>query len=250
MFRIQNLTFKIILFSGINLLIFSGSIKAQDMNPELDHADSLFVQKKYTQSFDIYRRLLQSEGKVTPAMLLKMAYIREGLGDYADALYYLNLYYLRTNNKRALRKMEDIAKKYDLQGYQFTDLEFFLNIFHRHYFTVIMVLSSLLVLLLAYMVYKKRRLREKPGFSLFYSILILLILFYVVNFGKSYHQGIIIHPDTYLMAGPSAGSKLIAIAGQGHRVKVKGKKDVWVKVEWQDQEVYVRENNLLEIMEM
>lgn len=250
MFRIQNLVFKIIRFTALILVFISGSLSAQEINPELAHADSLFAQKKYTQSFEIYHTLLQSEGKASPAMLLKMAYIREGLGDFANALYYLNLYYLRTHNKRALRKMEDIAQKHDLQGYQFTDLEFFMNIFHRYYFTVILVLSSLLVLLLAYMVYKKRRLHERPGFSLFYTVLTLLLLFYVVNFGKAYHQGIIIHPNTFLMAGPSAGSKLIAIAGQGHRLRVKGKKDVWVKVEWEDQDAYVRENNLMEIMEM
>jgi tetratricopeptide (TPR) repeat protein len=244
------LTFKIIPIFTLILLTLQEPIRAQEINPELARADTLFNEKKYTQSFEIYQHLLRSERRASPAMLLKMAYIREGLGDYANALYYLNLYYLRTNNKRALRKMEDIAKKYDLQGYRFTDLEFFLNIFHRYYFTVVLSLSSLLVLLLSYMLYKKQRLHEKPGFSLFYTILTLLILFYVVNLGKSYHQGIIIHPDTYLMAGPSAGSKLIGIVDQGHRVKVKGKKDVWVKVEWEDQEAYIRENNLLQIMEM
>lgn len=250
MIRIQNLTFKIIPIFTLFLLSFQKPIQAQEINPELGRADTLFAQKKYTQSFEIYHHLLQSEGKVSPAMLLKMAYIREGLGDYPNALYYLNLYYLRTNNKRALRKMEDIAKKYDLMGYKYTDLEFFLNIFYRYYFTIVLTLSSLLVLLLSYMLYKKRRLHENPGFSLFYTILILMVLLYVVNFGKSYHKGIIIRPNTFLMSGPSAGSKLVAIAGQGHRVKVKGKKDVWVKVEWGDQEAYVRENNLLQIMEM
>jgi hypothetical protein len=250
MIRIQNLTFKIILVYAIILTFFGIPLKAQESNSALARADSLFEQKRYTQSFVIYDSLLTTRSKVSPAMLLKMAYIREGLGDYSNALYYLNMYYLRTNNKRTLRKMEDIAKKYDLKGYQYTDFEFFMNIFYRYYMQIVLSLGSLLILLVSYMIYKKRRLREKPGFSLFYTVLILLILFYVVNFGKSYHKGIIIHPDTYLMEGPSAGSKLVAIAGQGHRLKVKGRKDVWVKVEWDDKEAYIRENNLLQIMEM
>lgn len=223
---------------------------AQANNADLTLADSLFSEKKYTQSFDIYQRLLHSERRASPAMLLKMAYIREGLGDYSNALYYLNLYYLRTNNKRALRKMEDVAKKYDLIGYQYTDQEFFLNIFYRYYFTIVLALGSILLVLLSYMFYKKRRLRERPGFSLFYTIITLMLLFYIVNFGKSYHKGIIIRPDTYLMKGPSAGSELVTIADQGHRVKVLGKKDVWFKVEWQNEEAYIRENNLLQILEM
>ncbi len=225
-------------------------IFAQENNTDLALADSLFAEKKYTQSFDIYHRLLESERRVSPAMLLKMAYIKEGLGDYSNALYYLNLYYLRTNNKRALRKMEDVAKKYDLLGYQYTDQDFFLNIFYRHYSSIVLVLGGVLLVLLSYMIYKKRRLHERPGFSLFYTIITLLLLFYIVNFGKPYHQGIIIHPDTYLMKGPSAGSELITIADQGHRVRVLGKKDVWIKVEWKDEEAYIRESNLLQILEM
>ncbi|MBS0000432.1 MAG: SH3 domain-containing protein [Cyclobacteriaceae bacterium] len=244
------MAFKIIPIFAVILYFVQSPLSAQEYDPVLAVADSLFAQKKYTQSFEIYENLLRLEGKASPAMLLKMAYIREGLGDYSNALYYLNTYYLRTNNKRALRKMEDIAKKYDLKGYQFTDLEFFLNIFYRYYSAIVLSLSSLLVLLLAYMVYKKRRLRETPGFSLFYTVLTMLILFYVVNFGKSYHKGIIIHPDTYLMEGPSAGSRLVTIADQGHRLKVKGKKDVWVKVEWEDKEAYIREKNLMQIMEL
>jgi len=250
MTRIQNLVFKIIPIITFFLVIILLPSIAQEINPELARADSLFAEKKYTQSFEIYRDFLYSEGKASPAMLLKMAFIREGLGDYSNALYYLNLYYLQTHNKRALRKMEDIAKKYDLKGYQYTDFEFFLNLFHRYYLTIVLALSSLLILLISYMIYKKRRLREKPGWSLFYSILTLLILFYVVNFGKSYHKGIIIHPGTYLMEGPSAGARLIAIADPGHRLKIKGREDVWIRVEWEDKEVYIRENNLLQIMEL
>jgi hypothetical protein len=250
MTRIQNLVFKIIPILTILLGFFIIPSGAQEVDPDLTRADSLFTQKKFTQSFEIYQQIIRSNGNASPAMLLKMAFIREGLGDYPTALYYLNLYYLQTHNKRALRKMEDIARKYDLKGYQYTDFEFFLNIFYRYYFTIVLVLSSLLVLLLSYMIYKKRKLREKPGWSLFYSILTLLILFYVVNFGKTYHKGIIIHPDTYLMEGPSAGSRLIAIAEPGHRLRIKGREDVWIKVEWENKDAYIRENNLRQITEL
>jgi hypothetical protein len=244
------LVFKIIPLSGLLLLFYCIPSGAREIIPDLARADSLFARKKFTQSFEIYQQLLHKEGKVSSAMLLKMAFIREGLGDYPNALYYLNLYYLQTHNKRALRKMEDIAKKYDLTGYQYTDFEFFLNIFYRYYFSIVLVLSSLLLLLLSYMIYKKRRLRERPGWSLFYSILTLMILFYIVNFGKTYHKGIIIRPDTYLMDGPSAGSRLIAIADPGHRLTIKGREDVWVKVEWENKDAYIRENNLRQITEL
>jgi tetratricopeptide (TPR) repeat protein len=249
MLRIQNLNFKnIILIKLIVLLTFT-NVLAQENEKDIEVADSLFNQQKYTQSFEIYNRILKTDNLTSPAMLLKMAYIKEGLGDYSNALYYLNLYYLQTHNKRALRKMEDLAKKYNLQGYKYTDMEFFMNIFYRYYSAIVYSLSGLVLILIGYIVYKKLQLKTNPGFSLFYLLIVVAILFYVVNFGKRYQKGIIISQDTYLMAGPSSGSKLIAIADLGHRVHVLGKEDVWVKVEWEGSTAYIKENNILQIIE-
>ena len=249
MLRIQNLNFKnIILIKLIVLLTFT-NVLAQENEKDIELADSLFNQQKYTQSFEIYNRILKTDNLTSPAMLLKMAYIKEGLGDYSNALYYLNLYYLQTHNKRALRKMEDLAKKYNLQGYKYTDMEFFMNIFYRYYSAIVYSLSGLVLILIGYIVYKKLQLKTNPGFSLFYLLIVVAILFYVVNFGKRYQKGIIISQDTYLMAGPSSGSKLIAIADLGHRVHVLGKEDVWVKVEWEGSTAYIKENNILQIIE-
>ena len=249
MLRIQNLNFKNIVLIKLILILSLITVNAQDNARDLDVADSLFNERKYTQSFEIYDRIMKSENRTSPAMLLKMAYIKEGLGDYSNALYYLNLYYLQTHNKRALRKMEDVAKKYNLEGYKYTDVEFFMNVFYRYYSAIVYGLSGLVFILIGYMVYKKLRMKVNPGFSLFYLFIVVGLLFYVVNFGKRYQKGIIISPDTYLMDGPSSGAKLIAIADMGHRVHVLGKDDVWVKVEWEGSTAYIKENNILQIIE-
>jgi hypothetical protein len=249
MLRIQNLNFKNIILIELIVILSFITVKAQDNTMDIEVADSLFNERKYTQSFEIYDRILKSENLTSPAMLLKMAYIKEGLGDYSNALYYLNLYYLQTHNKRALRKMEGLAKKYNLEGYKYTDIEFFMNVFYRYYSAIVYGLSGLVLILIGYMVYKKLRMKVNPGFSLFYLFITVGLLFYVVNFGKRYQKGIIISPDTYLMDGPSSGAKLIAIADMGHRVHVLGKDDVWVKVEWEGSTAYIKENNILQIIE-
>jgi len=249
MLRIQNLNFKNVVLIPIIAMGFALSAMGQKISADLKVADSLFNQQKYTESFEIYNRILQAGNYTSPAMLLKMAYIKEGLGDYSNSLYYLNLYYLQTHNKRALRKMEDLAKQYNLDGYRYTDMEFFKNIFYRYYQAIIFSLIGLTIILAAYMIFKKMRLRVRPGFSLFYLLIVVTLLFFVVNFGKKYQKGIIISPDTYLMDGPSSGAKLIAIADMGHRVHVLGKTDVWVKVEWKGNTAYVKENNILQIIE-
>jgi len=58
----------------------------------LTRADSLYATKQYTQAFERYE-VLFAGGRYSPAMLLKMAYIQEGLGHLGESLYYINLYY-------------------------------------------------------------------------------------------------------------------------------------------------------------
>ena len=129
MLRIQNLNFKNIILIKLIVLLSLITLKAQDNAKDIELADSLFNQQKYTQSFEIYNRILKADHLTSPAMLLKMAYMKDPPMEMFNALYYLNLYYLQTHNKRALRKMEDLAKKYNLEGYKYTDIEFFMNIF-------------------------------------------------------------------------------------------------------------------------
>src|SRR5688500_4150311 len=101
----------ILFFGGVSLL------HAQVSGHRLNQADSLFVDKKYTQSLDHYRTIL-AQNEYSPAMLLKMAYIEEGLNRVGQALYYLNLYYLASNDKTVITKMEELAARYNLQGYE------------------------------------------------------------------------------------------------------------------------------------
>src|SRR5688572_16230256 len=93
------------------LLVFSlQSSFAQVSSHRLKTADSLFATKLYTQSFEHYEEILLQK-QYTPAMLLKMAFIQEGLNHIGRALYYLNLYYLATKDKTTLDKIQELANK-------------------------------------------------------------------------------------------------------------------------------------------
>src|SRR5690349_5794198 len=110
----------------IIILNFSTSFqsRAQTSGFRLQTADSLFTAKRYTQSLEHYEEILRQR-QYTPAMLLKMAYIQEGLNNMGSAMYYLNLYYIATNDKSVLEKMDEMATKFGLQGYETTDSDRF-----------------------------------------------------------------------------------------------------------------------------
>src|SRR5882762_7573316 len=95
----------LIAFLGVAMVCFS--LQAQP-NAYLQKADELYKKKQFTQSFELYEQLFH-QGKSSPAMLLKMAYIQEGLGHISRTLYYLTLYYKETRDERVLAKIDEIA---------------------------------------------------------------------------------------------------------------------------------------------
>ena len=217
--------------------------RAEYIPAQLTQGDSLFAKKQYTQSFDLYHMLYES-GRYTPAMLLKMAYIQEGLGRISQSIYYLQLYYKATNDEQALSKIEELATKHKLEGYTASVEGAFRNTLHKYQFSIRMMLLSMGLFSFALIIYQKRK-KYKPMGAGLATVFMMGILFAHVNLFTAPEEGIVSANQTYLMSGPSAGSSVIAIISEGHQLKIKDKKDVWMKVEWQDKTAYVKEDKLL-----
>jgi hypothetical protein len=209
-------------------------------------ADSLFQAGRYTQSFDHYQHILQQK-QYTPSMLLKMAFIQEGLLHIGQAMYYLNLYYKATNDKSTLDKMTELAKKYNLEGYETSDANRALSFYQDYHFYISVALGAIMILLLSIAFYTSFRLKRKPAVSFTFIIITILLVAAHFYIGENIATAIITNPSTYVMSGPSAGSSVIEIIGDGHRVEVLGHKDVWMKIEWDGDIAYVKQNALTAI---
>ncbi|HEY9046705.1 MAG TPA: SH3 domain-containing protein [Ohtaekwangia sp.] len=229
----------------LSLFFFGGIImaSAQVSTHRLSEADSLFKAKRYTQSLEQYRIIFQQK-QFSPAMLLKMAYIEEGLQRTGDALYYLNLYYNVTNDKTVLEKMEELANKHNLQGYEQTDAGRFLSFYNDYHLPVGVGLMALAVFLLSLSFYLKRK-KEMlwPSMTAFVVVLGLLVVHNTL--GEQAASGIVSQENTYLMDGPSPGATVISVVESGHRVEILGKKDVWIKIRWKGETAYIKQNHLL-----
>ena len=226
----------------MSCILLASSAMAQPDRQRLT-ADSLFQAGKYTESFDIYDQLLEG-GNYSSSMLLKLAYIKEGLGDISGALYYLNLYYKETSNKLVLTKLEQMAKDHQLVGYEYSDTEFFMSLLRRFHYQIVGVLMSVSLLLLALTYVRKKRSGKAPLALGIAHLVTLFLLFYLINLGEGTNQGIIIDQSSYLMTGPSSGSDVVEIINKGHKVKILGKEGIWLKIEWQGDEVFIRENKI------
>lgn len=237
MFKKLKLFAALLLCTGFNTV-------AQQTTGLLQEADSLFKEQQFTQSFILYDSLYTYYKEVTPAMLLKMAYIKEGLNDITSAQYYLNEYYLATKNEQALQKMEDLANANNLSGYQHNDFTFFFSLYYKNYNWLLIGVISLSLLLLGMMIYQRKKYKIKPWLNGFFLITLLAMLFALVNFGRDYNRGVIIKNNTYVMSAPSSGANLIDVLTKGHKVEIDGKKDVWYQIEWNGEEAYIKAKNV------
>jgi hypothetical protein len=226
------------------ILINFFAASAQPSSQLTKAADSLFRARQYPQSFELYKAILDQH-YYSPAILLKMAYVQEGLGHIGRSLYYLNLYYQATNDKQALYKMEDIAEKNNLQGYASTEAARFFFLLRTNSLRITSILGAIMVFLFALIIYYRVRLHQRPYFTAFMLLLVGGILFLHINVSSSISTGIITAPTAYIMSGPSAGASVVSVVGEGHKLEITGKEDVWLKVRWLDKDAYIKQNSLL-----
>ncbi len=206
--------------------------------------DSLFVQKKYMQALSVYEKEIQHYSQTSPAMLLKMAFITESLGDYTKTLYYLNLYHQRKPRQQVALKMNELASRYSLTGYDYGDWDFFLIFYRRYYLLLVMGLIALSTWMLIGMIRKKIRQKFVAGRHGMALIVFLASMLVVYNLPFNNHKAIVREEYAYLMDAPSAGAKLVQIIRKGNRLSIQGEQDIWLHTRWAGKPAYIRKQNV------
>jgi hypothetical protein len=241
----QSRVLKIVVGGGILFFAAIPALLGQVSGFRLQQADSLYIEKKYTQSLEHYKTIL-SQNQYTPAMLLKMAYIEEGLNHIGPALYYLNLYYKVSNDKTVVTKMEELATRYNLEGYENSEADQAFSFYHDYHLHITLVLGVIVIFFVALSISSSRKGRRPIATGILTAI-ILIGLFVHVNVGGKISLGVVGSSNTFLMQGPSPGAPLVEVVNEGHRVEIIGKNDVWVQVLWEGEPAYIKEGNILPV---
>jgi hypothetical protein len=66
----------------------------------------------------------------------------------------------------------------------------------------------------------------------------------LLNLPDKYHQGIINADHVILRKSPSAGAPVEYVINKGHRLNIIGGSDIWKRVFWEDQLLYVKQTDL------
>jgi len=229
----------------IFFLTFLQSFNCQANTMKLSLADSLFAIQNYQEALSLYEELLTNDEVYSPAMLLKMAFVAEGMGDYSNASFYLAKYYDQNPNPRVITKIKVLTEQSNLFGYELDDSDRFLKFLTdlqeelTSVFSILLVLS--LILLVAF--------RKKVDHSKYYfpSILFLLLTFISNNFLFQASTGIVTGSPTLIMEKPTAGGKLLSVVDPGHRVIIKSSKDIWYEVNWGGKKVFIKKEHITKL---
>jgi hypothetical protein len=226
------------------LLFFSfvlQSIHCQADVNELQKADSLFDLRSYKEAMEIYAPNYQN-GLYSPAMLLKMAFIAEGMGDKEQATLYLSKYYDLNPNAQTISKIKTLTGQVNLYGYDVSDGGRFL-LFLVEYKEIIVGLLTLFLMISLISNWWMGRKIEKSA-SYWPTVLLIVVIFVVNNFLQGPKAGLITHSPAFIVSKPSAGGELIDQVEPGHRVKIKSGKDIWYEIEWKNKPAFIRKDNI------
>ncbi len=230
---------------GLLGIIFLSTLLITQAQSKLEKADSLFAKEKYTEAYQLYDEIFQG-GHASEAMLLKMAFIKEGLQDYANALIYLNLYYKKSSDRKTWAKINELANANELAGYVNTDKDFFFTLAQKYRNEALIGLILISSALLLHLYFKRRR-REPFGINIFFQVLTMAFLVLVANNYFMQPKAIIVEDSTLLMSAPSAAGEPVEVINKGHKVTVLEQDEIWVKILWDGEEVFLRQGKIARI---
>lgn len=226
---------------SIFFILILQSIHCQANVPQLLVADSLFAQQSYKEALGIYQENYQL-GVYSPSMLLKMAFITEGIGDKEMATLYLSKYYDLSPNPQTITKIKSLTGQSELVGYEVSDAMRFVLFLTEFKEVIVSAMTLFLIISLIFLWSKGRKLTEARIY--WPSVLLIVFIFATNNFLKSQNTALVTKSPTLIVSKPSAAGELVDLVEPGHRVKIKSSKDIWYEVEWKEKIAYIRKDNV------
>jgi tetratricopeptide (TPR) repeat protein len=206
--------------------------------------DSALKAAEFKKALKIYRNILKEDNAASPALLVKMASCASALRNYPAEIYYLNLCYQIEPSKNLQEKIRLLANQYNLEGYNFSDIDLLLQFYYQFDDWVVFV-GIIIGLIIIFFMLRRRILKNRLVYFPLIFIVFILGITIANNIQTLNQKAIIAYNNTILMEGPSSASEYITKVSQGHRVTITDRSDVWYKVTWLNKAAYIHSKNLL-----
>ncbi|WP_375578119.1 hypothetical protein ABWH96_13880 [Marivirga tractuosa] len=235
------LKFKFLISSLILMLVISTSGFTQSLEKELVKADSLYEKKQYISAIKIYEKIYKA-GNSSPAMLLKLARIEEGMENPGQSMYYLEKYYQFTKDEKVIDYLKETAETKEAIGFDY-GLAYQADLFYKEWKIYFQLFFSVIIFLgLGLMIKNRNAIYKKRNYFALAFIPLLIVAFLNNYNGKS--EAIITNTPSYLLEGPSSGANLVEKVNSPAKIQVKDQIDVWSKVIIEEKEAYIKTSQI------
>ncbi len=206
----------------------------------LEKGDQYFEANNFKLAYLCYDSIFQKSDFYTARMLVRMANIkRRQYNDLATALYLLNVCYKRTKDEQVLKEIQIIAQKNDFQGYEYSDFDFFKSLYNRYNYHLLSLLTLIGIIVLVIRRKKARRI------STLFSLLMLgSLIYFLNNYDYEPLYGITNTVSVNLYDIPSPGGQKVYELGENNRLQIIGQADIWYKVLWNKEEVFINKHEI------
>lgn len=235
----------------IFLLLFFLSI-AQPANSQTDikdpnHADSLFRNNHLLEAEKIYLQNLSKKELNSFETEKKLAFIAKEKNDWLMELYYLSSMQAQQTKLSTSFRLEEIAKKRNLSGYEVGVIER-IRWFYFEYFPYLFLFLCLPAIYVAYaLVIKKVQKELIPTYQIFYFFLYVFFLAALTNFPNFYFQGLTASNKTYMRNFASSSAPVVNIMSKGTRVNYIILTKDWIPCYFEGKIGYIKSEDLLVI---
>jgi hypothetical protein len=212
---------------------------------QLQKADSLYRQKKFTEAGQIYFTLYK-QGYQSPASLLKMAYVHEGLQETGKALFFLSAYYRLTEDVRAYEKITALAAQHNIDNHKMSPGNRLLIWVGNRILMIVTVATVLALVFIALSAHSARAGNSNGRFASGFLAILFLAIALAMNVGINQSQQAVVTHTSFLMSGPSAAANLMGMIAEGNALTIVGEQDIWSKAEWNGKTVYIKTTDLLQ----
>lgn len=210
----------------------------------LKRADSLFALGYQDTAAQLYEKVIASGHTATDPMLLKLASAYERQSNVPRQLYFLQVYFERHPEDVVLRKMSDVARANNLNGYETDDLNYF-YLFYRKYGTYFLIFLFIPAgYVFSVLIVKVVRKQTVPLRQKWVLLLYLLMLLIFINLPEGVQPGITHSDRVLLRTDPSAAAPVAEVIGRGHKVNILGSKDIYLRVLWHNELYFIKRDNV------
>jgi tetratricopeptide (TPR) repeat protein len=237
----QMLKFKFLIPSIILLITTTSLGFTQSLEKELVKADSLYQKKQYLSAIKIYDKIYNN-GNSSPAMLLKLGKIEEGMGNVGQSMYFLEKYYQFTKDEKVIDYLQETAESKNAIGFDY-DLSYKADIFYKEWKIYFKLFFSIIIFLGLGMMIKHQNSNQKKKRYFALALIPLLIVAFLNNYeGKS--EAIVISNPSFLLEGPSSGANLVEKINTPAKIQIKDQVDVWSKVIIEEKMAFIKTSHI------